>query len=232
MTRGSSRTIGAACLMAWVMSFVVYFESRRVTDERPATADVTRRAVVRAEAVHVADTRSSPDLASPRLDSISALVTPPGHQSIATLTLAAWSHTDTAVREEAVGALGDMGDEAVIPSLEHALSDPQYLVREAAVAALADIGGDASAQALALALKDTDVSLREEAVDALGEIGGATAMRLLRQAAEDEHAMIRQAAAEYLSELSDSSRGCATDECMRGAACRARDTCAPAGAQR
>lgn len=140
-----------------------------------------------------------------RLDAISALADAGGDQVVAVITAAALSDGDASVREEAVDALADIGDETGIQGLEQALTDPEYHVRKAAVEALADIGGEASALALTVALKDRDVSLREEAVDALGEIGGQTAKRLLRQAAEDEDSSIREAAAEYLAELPVSS---------------------------
>ncbi len=137
-----------------------------------------------------------------RLKAVSELADSGGPEATAALAVAALSDADDSVREEAVHALGEMGEETGVPVLEHALKDPDARVREAAIDAFVNLGGDDSARALAVALSDRDAAIRAEAVKALGEIGGETALRLLRQAMTDENSTIREAATELHAELS------------------------------
>ena len=138
-----------------------------------------------------------------RMKAVTALTIVGGDQAAAALTTVALTDPASAVRQEAVYALGEIGTDAAIETLKHALLDPHVGVREAAVDAFADVGGEKSALSLAVALKDADPSIRAEAVDALGEIGGQTAIRLLREASTDQHSAVREQAAELLAELSD-----------------------------
>lgn len=138
--------------------------------------------------------------ANVRTDAASTLADVGSDQAAAALAIAALNDGDTSVRQEAVYALGVIGGEIGIRTLQQALIDPDNEVREAAIQAFANIGGDRSAMALAVVLNDSDASLRAEAVDALGEIGGETATHLLRQALADERSSIREDAAELLAE--------------------------------
>lgn len=142
-----------------------------------------------------------------RLQAVTAISVGGGDQAVAALTTIALTDADSAVRQEAVYALGEIGTEAACETLKHALLDPDVRIREAAVDAFADVGGEKSSRALAVALLDPDASLRAEVVDALGEIGGQTALRLLRQASMDQHSVVRAAAADLLTELSGSAQG-------------------------
>lgn len=109
---------------------------------------------------------------------------------------------NASVREEAVHALGELGDVAARIELEQALLDPESRVREAALHSLVDLGGEDSARALASALNDEDPALREQAVYALGDIGGEAALSILQRALSDEQGRVWQAAIEVLEDLS------------------------------
>jgi hypothetical protein len=138
-----------------------------------------------------------------RLEAVDRLAAHSSHESASALAAAALSHSDSLVREEAVFALGEHGEDSGIHVLRQALLDPDANVRQAAVDAFTEIGGDESALALAVVLHDEDVSLREEVVYALGDIGGATAVSLLAQAQADPENHIQAAATELLDQLSN-----------------------------
>lgn len=57
-------------------------------------------------------------------------------------------HPQWLVREEAVGALGRLGDASAVPALGLLLADPTEGLRQKAADALADIGGEAALDAL------------------------------------------------------------------------------------
>jgi HEAT repeat protein len=64
--------------------------------------------------------------------------------------------------------LGSIEDEAAVPALKRATSDPDNEVRRAAAEALSDIGGPDAIQALMGLLKDQDPEIRRIAAEALG----------------------------------------------------------------
>ncbi len=124
------------------------------------------------------------------------------HEAAAALAAAAFLDADPRVREDAVRALGEGGDQMSLPMLEQALLDSDSNVRTAAIQSLSDLAGEGAASALAVALGDEDAELREEAVYALGKIGGTTAIGLLQFALGDPEQAVREAAAQILAELS------------------------------
>jgi HEAT repeat protein len=136
------------------------------------------------------------------LESIAAAADSTGPQAVTTLVEAALSHRDSAVREEAVRALGERSGGLAIQTLEQTIQDPDPEVRVASVRALADVGTDEAVRILSGALSAADPSLRLDVVEALGDIGSPNAALYLEQALGDESQPVHEAAAQWLDELS------------------------------
>ncbi len=115
----------------------------------------------------------------------------------------AWALASTEVNDrlDAVAALSQIGDVAVIELLQQASLDTSAEVRGAVVDALAEIGTEAAVLAVTFALSDPDGDVREEAIEVLAEVGTATARDLLHQALADDDAAIRELAAEAISQI-------------------------------
>ena len=77
------------------------------------------------------------------------------------------SHTEAAIRYEAVTAGGLLGDEDTVPHLAALLDDHDSQVQLAAVNSLGLIGGDLAQKALVEAMKRGDEAIRETAEQAL-----------------------------------------------------------------
>lgn len=163
--------------------------ARVMQDEVPGPSAASSRALL-----------SARDRRKAGLAAVVGLAETPGLLSEATLADVALSHTDPAVRVEAVHALGERDGPIVLAALQQALQDSNSRVRESAVRAFADVGGDAAALGLSPALSAAETAMRLDAVDALAEIGGADATRFLHQALEDQDPRVREAAAQYLAE--------------------------------
>lgn len=114
----------------------------------------------------------------------------------------ALGHADTAVREEAIHALGEREGDLVLSTLQQALIDPSPRVRRAALRAFVGQPGQAAVVVVGSTLAQWDALARVGAVDTLGLIGGPDAMRYLESMLEDESPVVRAAAAEWLVELS------------------------------
>ncbi|MGQ0836377.1 MAG: HEAT repeat domain-containing protein [Gammaproteobacteria bacterium] len=145
----------------------------------------------------------APDARSAAMDAVTALADVPGQHWDSALADAALGHAESAVREEAIHALGERGGSIAVHTLQQALQDPSPRIRDAAVRAFAEMGGDEAVLVLGSALSAADASMRVNAMDALGEIGGPDATRYLEQMLGDENGVVREAAAEWLAELSD-----------------------------
>lgn len=137
------------------------------------------------------------------LEEIAALTDERGEHAESALAAAALSHTEIAVREEAIHALGERGGAVALQILQQVLQDPDPRIRAAAVPALVDVGGAGAVWALGGALATGEDSLRLSVVDALGEIGRLETTRYLEQALQDRNGLVREAAGEWLAELSD-----------------------------
>ena len=107
-------------------------------------------------------------------------------------------------REEAVRALGEIGDKRAVPHLIQALGDQYTKVREAAASALGHIGDEQAAPHLVQALGDQNVRVRSEAVQALSQIGRAAVPHLV-QALDDERREVRERAVSALGRIGDQS---------------------------
>lgn len=101
-------------------------------------------------------------------------------------------------RYEAAIALGRTGDQAAVPALKDALSDPDPGVRWMALEALGAIGGPALPVLIGL-LDSDDVDLRWGAAVALGDIGDPAAIGSLVTALGDSDRYVRTRAALALS---------------------------------
>ena len=103
--------------------------------------------------------------------------------------------------------LGEMGDEAAIPSLIKLLENRRFLiiVRPEAAKALGKIGSLSAVPPLLSALNDEDYAVRASAVAALGNIGDTAVTSDLLQALQDDHYQVRQAAAQALGQVGDES---------------------------
>lgn len=168
--------------------------------ERPPVDESARRDLTPNADVlslsRAADTRRA------AMEAVAELVDVPGPHAESALAAAALSHAESAVREEAIHALGERGGTIALHTLQQALQDPSPRVREAALRAFIDMGGDQAVLVLSSALGAEDVAMRVNAVDALGEIGGPDARRYLEQMLWDENDVVRDAAADWLTELS------------------------------
>ncbi|MCZ6676829.1 MAG: HEAT repeat domain-containing protein [Candidatus Poribacteria bacterium] len=97
--------------------------------------------------------------------------------------IAAINDADEWVRQNAVAALGRIGDPAAVPALIEALNDEDERIRERAIVSLGLIGKPA-VPALVEALRETNVAVREQVIDALNRIGTAEAMKALQEYAK------------------------------------------------
>jgi HEAT repeat protein len=121
---------------------------------------------------------------------------------------AALSHTDAAVRREAVGVLGWLKHTAALPQLARvAATDPDAEVRRAAAGALglAAPESEAALTALRAALRDSAWAVREEAATTLGKFHDTDGViaEALRVAMADDYWQVRLRAARSLGRLRD-----------------------------
>ena len=93
---------------------------------------------------------------------------------------------EESVREDAAGALGEIGDPRAVEALCVALRDDHAWVRKEAAWALRKIGDPRAVEPLCLALRDHEPSVNTAAAMALGEIGDATAVEPLCGAADED----------------------------------------------
>jgi len=110
------------------------------------------------------------------------------------------------VRKAAASTLGQLGDQAAIPSLIEAfLSGGRAFVFSEAAEAVAAIGGEAAEHALADILDNGEIyqNFRWPTAEALGRFGGQRALESLIRATGDLADVVRQHAAQALRRYSD-----------------------------
>ena len=112
----------------------------------------------------------------------------------------ALGHRDEYVRENAVRALGEIGNARAIEGLIKALDDSDWPVREAAAEELGKIGDPRAVEHLIKALDD-DIDVRLKAVEALGKIGEPAVEGLIK--ALDDDIDVRREAVKALGEIGD-----------------------------
>ncbi len=103
--------------------------------------------------------------------------------------------------EQAVWALGMLGDPRAIEPLEGLLASPNDSTR--AAEALCQIGGPEVVEPLIRALKNHDQNVRTRAASGLGEHGDERAVEPLCGALKDVNSRVRSAAAEALGRVGD-----------------------------
>ncbi|MCL5284129.1 MAG: HEAT repeat domain-containing protein [Armatimonadetes bacterium] len=95
-------------------------------------------------------------------------------QAVEPLISAIDGASDMALLEEAVVALGKIGDPRAIPCLERALRDSYLSVRQRAAWALGRIGGPVVIEVLTSAVDDPNQTVREAALAALSSLSNRT----------------------------------------------------------
>lgn len=99
------------------------------------------------------------------------------------------------VRLHAALALGEHGDQTVLPALAAMLRDPSKHLRRRAAKAMRDLGVAAAESDLLIALGDPEKDVRAAAARALGVVGGERSVQPLAQrAAIDDKVYVRQEA--------------------------------------
>jgi beta-lactamase regulating signal transducer with metallopeptidase domain len=112
---------------------------------------------------------------------------------------------EESVREQALHALVQLGDESVAPYLEKALSDANPSARAQAAWGLGHLRREESASALSAALRDADEEVRSQAAWALGMIRTRAGVPGLIAALSDESAEVKRQAAWALGMIRDPS---------------------------
>ena len=107
-------------------------------------------------------------------------------------------------RENAVWALGALGDRKAVPVVSAALRDTEAAVRRRGAWALGALDASEAVTALVGALADEDTGVRRQAAWALGAIGDRAAVDGLLKALTDASPEVREQAAWALGAIGDS----------------------------
>ena len=114
---------------------------------------------------------------------------------------------DPGVREQAVSALGRLGDVRAVPYLLEVLNDPSADVREHVASALGSLGDGRAVEPLCQTLlADTNAGVREHAAMALGETRDSRALEALSAALNDPSDEVRWHAAEAIEKIRGQQR--------------------------
>lgn len=135
------------------------------------------------------------------IESLSAGTALDTEQGLAEL-LVEWLESEyPSFRLVAVTALGELGDEEIVPALVETLADPDPRVRARALRACGALGGDNCVPHVAARLEDKYTSVQEAAAIALGAIGTQRALEaLVPVVTSAETASVRRIAAEELGQ--------------------------------
>jgi HEAT repeat protein/predicted RNA-binding Zn-ribbon protein involved in translation (DUF1610 family) len=116
----------------------------------------------------------------------------------------ALKHEDPGVREKAIVALGELGDDRAVEPLVRASLHVNYDTSERAVDALRKIGDARVVGLLSQALKEyQNDHVRQKAAEVLGELGDARAVEPLILALFDTDSWVEMNAAETLGKIGD-----------------------------
>jgi HEAT repeat protein len=115
----------------------------------------------------------------------------------------AYAHTELAMRESAVLAMGRSMRETWMPYIQRELQSPSPAMRYEAARAVGEFGADGRPMLAALLplIDDDDSEVAETAIWSLGQLGGPNARRVLERLARSRDDGRRQAAQEALDEL-------------------------------
>ncbi len=116
----------------------------------------------------------------------------------------AYAHSDLAMRESALLAMGRSMRPTWFPYIERELKSPSPALRYEAARAVGELAeeGRPLLPALLPLVDDEDTEISLAAIWALGQVGGASARRVLERLARSKDLARRQAADEALAELS------------------------------
>lgn len=109
--------------------------------------------------------------------------------------------TYSVVREEAVLALADIGDEAAFSVIEKALGDPSSDVRFRAIEAITNRERERLPVLAQVLFNDPDPELRLESADLIASENNPASIAILEQALTDPDIQVREAIADYLQKL-------------------------------
>ena len=122
------------------------------------------------------------------------------------------------VRWRAADALGDHGDETVIPVLAELLRDPSRHLRRLAAWSMTELGLEGAEPHLLEGLNDPERDVRAAAARALGVVGTPRAVEpLAERAASDEKLFVRQEALAALRAIGTVDARRAADEILANA---------------
>lgn len=116
----------------------------------------------------------------------------------------AYAHSDLAMRESALLAMGRSMRPTWFPYIERELKSPSPALRYEAARAVGELAeeGRPLLPALLPLVDDDDIEISLAAIWALGQVGGSSARRVLERLARSRDLSRRQAADEALAELS------------------------------
>ncbi len=116
----------------------------------------------------------------------------------------AYAHSDLAMRESALLAMGRSMRPTWLPYIERELKSPSPALRYEAARAVGELAeeGRSLLPALLPLVDDEDTEISLAAIWALGQVGGPSARRVLERLARSKDLARRQAADEALAELS------------------------------
>ena len=125
-------------------------------------------------------------------------------------------------RENAVWALGALGNSKAVPVISAALKDTEAAVRRRGAWALGALDASEAVTALVGALSDEDAGVRRQAAWALGAIGDRAAVDGLLKALTDASADVREQAAWALGAIGDSKATSGLAKALKDADARVR----------
>ena len=125
-------------------------------------------------------------------------------------------------RENAVWALGALGNPKAVPVISAALRDKEAAVRRRGAWALGALDASEAVTALVGALSDEDAGVRRQAAWALGAIGDRAAVDGLLKALTDSAAEVREQAAWALGAIGDSKATSGLAKALKDSSARVR----------
>jgi HEAT repeat protein len=125
-------------------------------------------------------------------------------------------------RQNAVWALGALGNSRAVPTVAAALKDREAPVRKRSAWALGALDASEAVTALVAALGDEDAGVRRQAAWALGAIGSREAVDGLMKALSDASPDVREQAAWALGAIGDSKATAALTRALKDGDARVR----------